>query len=200
MAEQGARQMLPEVQTYIQSVEAATAAQSAAAVAADQKYPERYGYGENSRSQASAYSEEIRKVYDTGAETLEAAWNALKTSGDPLVKWIAENCGEYRAEARCILAALPATVDELDDLAEANDWCRVWGSFRQQAIDAGVMPGITPPSPARKAVFERIDQESCCRMEAGARRRIGEALDALIKEAMTTEASAAEAKAPQVPA
>ncbi|MDQ1041795.1 hypothetical protein [Streptomyces sp. V4I2] len=151
--------MLPEVQKYVESVEAATTAQSAAVTAAGEKYPERHGYGEEGRRQDSAYSEEIGKAYTMSADAQKAAWEALKTSDDPLVKWIAENCGEYRTEAQYILAILPATADELDDLADTRDWCGVWGDFRQRAIDAGVMPGITPPSPARKAVFERIDRE-----------------------------------------
>ncbi|MFD9441930.1 hypothetical protein ACFWBR_27780 [Streptomyces sp. NPDC060006] len=200
MAEQGTRQMLPEVQKYVETIEAATTAQSAALVTADEKYAERHGYSEDSQRQGSAYRAEIRKAYATCENVQEAAWGALKASGDPLVRWIAENCAEYRGEAQCILAALPATVDELDDLADTKDWCGVWGNFRQQAIDAGVIPGINPPSPARKAVFERIDQEGCCRMGPGARRRIGYALDALIEEARTAEASATKAKAPEVPA
>ncbi len=182
--------MLPEVQKYVESVEAATTAQSAAVTAAGEKYPERHGYGEEGRRQDSAYSEEIRKAYTTSAAAQRAAWEALKASGDPLVKWIAENCGEYRTEAQRILAILPATVDELDELADAQGWCGVWGDFRQRAIDAGVMPGITAPSQARKAVFERIDREGCCPMGLGSRRRIGQALDALIQEALTAEASA----------
>ncbi|MFF7452223.1 MULTISPECIES: hypothetical protein [unclassified Streptomyces] len=137
--------------------------------AADKKYPERYGYGEDAQRQASAYSEEVRKAYATCTDAQEAAWGALKASSDPLVKWIAENCAGYRGEAQRILSLLPATVDELDDLAETNGWCSVWANFRQQAIDAGVVPGIKPLSPARKAVFERIDQEGCRLMQPGAR-------------------------------
>lgn len=200
MAEQGARQMLPEVQKYVESVEAATTARNAAVDAADKKYAERYGYGEERRHQADAYSEEIRKAYATCTDAQEAAWGALKASGDPLVKWIAENCGAFRGEAQRILSLLPATLDELDDMAETSHWCGVWATFRQQAIEAGVMPGVKPLSPARKAVFERIDQEGCCLMQPGARRRIGYALDALIQEALTAEASATEAKAPGTPA
>ncbi|MGP4014108.1 hypothetical protein [Streptomyces sp. 4N124] len=189
MAEQGARQMLPEAQKYVESVEAATAVRNAAVGAAEEKYPRRYGYGEEEARQARAFNEEVNKAYATCADVQAAAWGALKASADPLVKWIAENCADYREQAQCVLAALPATVDELDDLADTNDWCNVWNDFRQQAIDAGVMPGINPPSPARKAVFERIDQEACCRMDPSAQRRIGKALDALIQEALTAAPS-----------
>ncbi|MEV2236044.1 hypothetical protein AB0H69_46880 [Streptomyces phaeochromogenes] len=200
MAEQGARQMLPEVQRYVESVETANAAQSAAVAAADTKYPERYGYGEEGRRQANSYSEEVNRAYTTRADVQEAAWSSLKTSSDPLVKWIAENCADYRQEAQCVLVALPATVGELDDLADQNDWCGVWGKFRQLAIDAGVVAAIVPPSPARKAVFERIDEEGCCRMGTVARRRIGKALDALIQEALSAAPSATDAESVDVSA
>ncbi|TLS45806.1 hypothetical protein FE633_13710 [Streptomyces montanus] len=199
MAEQGARQMLPEVQKFVESVEAAIAARVATVEAAEQKYPERHSCGEVGRREYNAYSEEINKAYAKCSGVQAAAWGALKVSSDPLVKWIAENCTEYREQAQSVLAALPATVDELDDLADKNDWCSVWDEFRRQAINAGVMPGIKPPSPAMKAVFERIDREGCCPMDPGARRRIGKALDALIQEALTA-ASATEAKAVEVTA
>ncbi|WP_086804152.1 hypothetical protein [Streptomyces caniscabiei] len=186
MAEQGTRQTLPEVRQYIESVEAAKTAHDAALDAADKKYPERYGHSEDGAQQTSAHSEEIRKAYATLADAQTAAWDALKTSGDPLVRWIAENCQEYRGQAECILIILPATVDELDELADTKGWCEVWDNLRQQAMDAGVVPGIDPPSPARKALFAQIDQEGCCRMGPGARRRIGKALDALIQEVMAS--------------
>ncbi|MGW7073513.1 hypothetical protein ACWGII_39620 [Streptomyces sp. NPDC054855] len=200
MTEQTARQMLPEVKEYVEIFEAAVSTRNAAEDAAGVKYPQRYGYGEDARRQTSAYREEVSKAYDTCAVVQADAWEALKASGDPLVKWIAENSVAYREQARCILAALPATIDELDDLAEANDFCGVWDEFRQQAIAAGVVSGSTPPSPARKAVFERINEESCCRMDSKSVRRIDKALDALVHEALTGPGSATAAKHGALPA
>ncbi|MGW6275708.1 hypothetical protein [Streptomyces sp. NPDC055060] len=200
MAEQTARQMLPEVKEYVEIFEAAISTRNAVEDAAGVKYPDRYGYGENARRQADAYREEVNQAYDTCAAVQAEAWEALKVSGDPLVKWIAENSVAYREQARCVLVALPATIDELDDLADGNDWCGVWDEFRQQAIAAGVVPGSTPPSPARKAVFERINEESCCRMDTKATRRIDKALDALVHEALAGPGSAMAAKAGEVPA
>ncbi|MFG2463251.1 hypothetical protein ACGFWE_40225 [Streptomyces sp. NPDC048523] len=194
MAEQGARQMLPEVRKYVESLDAASAARDAAVVAVAAKYPKRFGYGEDEKRQARAFNEEADAAYDAWNAAKATAWDALKASSDPLVKWIAENCGQYKGEAQHVLTALPATVDELDELADRQDWCGVWGAFRQQAIDAGLMPGVTPPSPARKAVFDQIDKEGCCRMGASAKVRIGKALDALISEALATAASPTEAK------
>ncbi|MFC7309026.1 hypothetical protein ACFQVC_33085 [Streptomyces monticola] len=194
MAEQAARQMLPEVQKYVERVEAATSARDAAVTKAHAKYPERYGSGEEARRQNIAYGEELNKAYDMYADLFEAAWDALKSSSDPLAKWIAENCGEYRDQAVTVLAALPATLGELEALAEREDWCGVWDDFKERAIEAGFMPGVDPPSPALVAVFERIDQVSCCRLGRNAKRRIREALDALIQESQAVAASTMETK------
>jgi hypothetical protein len=192
--------MLPEVQKYVESVEAATTARDTAVEAADTKYPERSGTSEAGWRQAEAYRVEIRKACSACADVQAAAWDVLKASGDPLVRWIAENCADYRGQAQRILTALPATLDELDELADSEGWCDVWDSLRRQAIAAGVAPRSTPPSPARTAVFERIDHEGCCPMGPGARRRISDALDALIQEALTAQAIPTEAKAAEVPA
>ncbi|MCQ8836093.1 hypothetical protein [Streptomyces malaysiensis] len=192
--------MLPEVRKYVESVEASLTARRASMDAAHEKYPKRHGYGEDARRQEIAYNEEVNNAYATCSNVQADAWSALKASGDPLVRWIAENCADYPVEARCVLSALPATVAELDDLAGKMDWCHVWNDFRQQALDAGVMPGIKPPSPAMKAVFERIDRENCCPMSRGARQRIGEALDALVQETLTSADSATEARTAKAPA
>ncbi|MEV0254796.1 hypothetical protein AB0H82_11110 [Streptomyces sp. NPDC050732] len=192
MADQEARQMLPEVQKYLETVEAAATARNAAISAAESRYPERYSSNEDGRRQYAAYVKQVNNAYEACRVTWEAAWEALKASSDPLVKWIAENCAEYRGEARHVLAALPATVDELDDLADTQGWCGVWGELLQRAIDAGVAPGVNPPSPARKAVFEQIDQESCCGIGLMAQRRINKALDALMQEALAAQASTTE--------
>ncbi|MEV5762744.1 hypothetical protein AB0L61_39000 [Streptomyces tendae] len=194
MTEQGAQQMLPDVRKFIDAVEAATAARRAAVDTAAEKYPNRYGRSQDAQRQALAYSDEIERAYTTCSDVREAAWNALKTSGDPLVRWIAENCAEYPMEARQVLTALPAALNDLDAVAEVGGWCSVWNAFRQRAIDAGVVPGVTPVSQARRAVFDLIDREACCPMGQASKRRIGEALDALIQEAGTDKASATEAR------
>ncbi|MET7693829.1 hypothetical protein ABZT06_38680 [Streptomyces sp. NPDC005483] len=199
MAEQGTRQMQPDAQKYIETVNAAITARNTAEKAAGEKYPKRFGYGEDEERQARAFNEEIDAAYTACNAVQATAWEALTASSDPLVKWIAENCAQYKGEAQTVLAALPATVEELDELADRNDWCGVWTTFRQQAFEAGVMPGVTPPSPARKAVFDQINKEACCPMGDRAKGRIGRALDALIAEAMATasnpDAETAEATA-----
>ena len=80
------------------------------------------------------------------------AWNALKQCSDPLVSWIVDNCKDYQPEARAVLKALPATVEELDRLAEDENWCQIWDNFRARAAEDGaiVLPQL---STAREALI-----------------------------------------------
>ncbi|MFJ8142623.1 hypothetical protein [Streptomyces sp. NPDC096013] len=148
MAEQEARQVLPEVQEYIERLDAADKAHSAALNAANEKYPQRYADGDEAQRQRAGFHTEVTASYQALTDAYNAAWEALRNSGDPLVKWIADNCANYSADARVILTALPATLGQLDALAEDEGWCPVWDSFRQQAIDAGVAPSAKAPGAA----------------------------------------------------
>jgi hypothetical protein len=187
MAEQETkeRQMLPEVQAYIDATEAADKADADGGRALHEKY-RKYCYDDSDEGyeQRRAFRKERSALWSSRDEAREAAWAALKESSDPLVKWIAENCADYRDQAETILRALPATAEELDAIAEEHDWCGVWNGFRDQAADAGVLPGVKPLTPARRAVFDQIHQDACCALEGGGRRRIGAALDALVAEAL----------------
>lgn len=70
----------------------------------------------------------------------DAAWNALKASTDPLVRWIADNCRDYRVHAQVILEALPAPMSVLDGIASEQGWCWEWDELRKSAYAAGVLP------------------------------------------------------------
>lgn len=185
------RQFLPEVKAYTDATEAAQGVFDKAIEEARAKYPKRNNWDDEGRKEHQAFNSAEGQAYDVRSAAFTAAWDALKGSGDPLVKWIAENCEGYSSEALIILQALPATPDELDEIAERQDWCSTWNSFREEAIAAGVMPGIEAPSEAYKAVFAKIDDVACCRLDARARRAVGKALDALLAEARAEEAVAA---------
>ncbi|MBQ0850187.1 hypothetical protein J8N05_18480 [Streptomyces sp. BH-SS-21] len=197
MAEQETRQMLPEVQKYLASIEAATAARQEALREVHAKYAGRYVDTKDGQLQLAAYNQASNTAYDACEEARTAAWEALTTSDDPLVKWIAKNCANYRSEAQHVLTALPATVEELDAVAASNDWCPVWAEFRQQAMDAEVIPDPNRLIAAREALFECIDREGCCPMRATSRSRIDTALDALIEESVRAAASATGRMSPQ---
>jgi len=88
------------------------------------------------------------------------AWNALKQCSDPLVSWIVDNCKDYQSEARAVLKALPATVEELDRLAEDEDWCHIWDNFRAQAAGDGAIALPQLPTAREELIrWARAEQE-----------------------------------------
>lgn len=73
--------------------------------------------------------------------SVDAARDALEVStADPLVRWIAEHVRDYEREVRIVLEALPASMAELDQLANDKGWCSDWERFRRLARAAGVLP------------------------------------------------------------
>jgi hypothetical protein len=148
--------MYPEVQQYLDAVKAADAAHHLCAVQCDAAYSAAFraaregGWTKPAGAccQDCAWRETplalaIQKVREDSYKTREAArataWDALRASEVPLVRWIAENCGEYAYEANKVLAALPAPLEELDALASEHNWCGAWDAFRRQALAAGVV-------------------------------------------------------------
>lgn len=68
---------------------------------------------------------------------------AKKISGETenkLVGFILDNyVEEYDWQSMLILEALPATLDELDNIAKDQGWCAVWSRGVNKAIAAGVI-------------------------------------------------------------
>lgn len=175
------RQMLPEVEKYIAALEAAEAAYSKVERDARKEYPNRNSYGEEAREQRTAYYRVMDAARGEFNTARREAWGThIKGSADPLVRWIAEHCREYWDQAVMVLKALPATPDELDALADEHDWCSAWYELRDQAEEAGVLPGGTPVSKSRRALKRWL------RDEYGIGRRgvakVSELVDAILAE------------------
>jgi hypothetical protein len=124
--------MYPEVEQYI-----------AARGAAEEKYNEALGGHEHIWG---ANEEDCPRCKATAAASpeleagLQEARDALMRAGDPLVRWIANNCWEYRDCAEIILRALPAPMSALNAIAQKSGWCETWDRFRARAAEAGVLP------------------------------------------------------------
>jgi hypothetical protein len=139
--------MYAEVQHYIDAE-----AEAASKLQTDQneigtRYPNRHALGRDAAEEYRGYSRELDAVYEVYKIARNTAWQGLKESTDPLVRWIAEHCKDYQGEAIAILRALPASLEDLDTIAYDASWCGVWGEFRERAEAAGVLPGMTPPVP-----------------------------------------------------
>lgn len=146
------KQMLPDVAEYIATVDGADRAWSAMDSALNAMYPDRHAHAtDNGQAQFQAYWAQYDEYEERYKTAHFKAWAKLKESADPLVAWVAKNCGTYKAEARVFLAALPATGEELDALARREEWCDAWVNdcdccpdegtgFRDRMIEAGVFP------------------------------------------------------------
>jgi hypothetical protein len=122
--------MLPEVQEYFDTIDRLeTELRDATEKVGDDLY----------YSDRTEYYKQVDAARNANLSGQQAAWDKLKESNDPLVKWIAENAEEYHAQARVVLRALPATLHELDAIARDHDWCYVWGQFRDRAIADGAV-------------------------------------------------------------
>ncbi|WP_199550132.1 hypothetical protein [Streptomyces sp. N35] len=197
MAEQDTERMLPDVQKYFAALEKADQEYRAARDVLAGKFPQRHDCTPEGDRQYDEHRDEVRKADDAKYRTGEAAWEVLAASSDPLVKFIGENWSQYRCDAEVVLAALPATVEELDTLADQNGWCGVYEQFKADAIEAGALPAPLALSPAMVEVFEVIESHAGTASRRG-KARIREALNALVQEAMEAAVSAEVATAVRV--
>lgn len=100
---------------------------------------------------ATASYEEARKAVRAAEDAFHNGdhWEdfaELAKSADPLVAFIGRNCADYPDEAETILKALPATIEELEDIAIERHWCSRWEAFMRKAIEEGVVtPAPTTP-------------------------------------------------------
>lgn len=138
--------MLDEVKVFSDEIDAADVACSANC---DKLREARYRDDISSETyyeRRDAYFEQMRKARD-------AAWNKLSsTTTDALVRFIAGNCREYINESMRVMQRLPLTLDELQNLADDEDWCGTWDDFLDTAIKAGVVS--CPPRPASYAKLQ----------------------------------------------
>lgn len=127
--------MYPDVEQYMAAIEAARETFDAAYDAArDSGIRHTWDGSACARCEAEA---PFRQAY---SDARDAAWETLKGSTEPLVRWIAENCSNCQSEALAVLQALPASMDELNEIAIEQEWCEVWTDFVRLADAAGVLP------------------------------------------------------------
>jgi hypothetical protein len=104
----------------------------------DTDYDRRYSkWSENYYEEQRKYSAKRNKVYREALETLKEKTN------DPMIKWMVDNLRGYQTYINSTLEILPATREELETLANTEDWCNEFDDFLSQATDAGVVP---PPA------------------------------------------------------
>lgn len=137
--------MYDEVKTYLVAVEAAEAKCEAVRKAAPRHISTPVG---EDCPGCTAYEATGQPAETERAQARKAAWAVLETSTDSLVRWIAENVSQ-RYAADVVLKALPASMAELDAIAEQREWCEEYAELRKKAKEAGVLPIATPEASER---------------------------------------------------
>lgn len=113
-------------------------------------------YGERDRMYSEYYAEND-KASDDKYRALEAAWELLGTSDDPMVRFIYEHCDEYEGHARQILEILPADFPAMRDVARRGGWCEVFDKFAAKAVQAKVI--TEDRSPARRKLEKHLQEQ-----------------------------------------
>jgi hypothetical protein len=87
------------------------------------------------------FSEESRKRQAKHNAALRAARTKLRNSTEnQMIIWMVDNLrGGYWSYIDAVLPILPATREELESLANEQDWCSEFDEFLSQATEAGVV-------------------------------------------------------------
>lgn len=147
--------LLPEVQAYFDALAKAKEEYKKAEAEVGERHKvsvlvSRYsGEYENARTAALREVREARQTLDVAPEKARLA--LLENATDPLVKWIAENtlC-DYTSQSEDVMKQLPASMVELEEWAEGQDFCGTWDMLCREARDAGALEHL--PKDARPVV------------------------------------------------
>lgn len=103
--------------------------------------PEYIAWRDKRAAWQEKYDAEYRKHHDKHRARLRAARTKLReTTKDPIVRWMMDNIQDYWSYIETVLPELPATREQLEDLATQHDWCSEFDGFMEQATEAGVIP------------------------------------------------------------
>lgn len=179
------KKMLPEVAEYLADIKAANKLYDTVTGALDAATRGRSAFGSSTGKERDLYNE-----YHTGVQAAQReretsrrdAWDELKDSADPLVSWIAHNADSYLSQAVTVLRALPATVEELDDVATDAGWCDEWFRFRVKAQQDGVLPGLKPRPAGAYELLEWIWERGGEEFDAQELEQFDAMIDGLIEE------------------
>lgn len=135
--------MLPEVQIYVDAIEAADATRIAQQEMVD-------------RSRANHFDRTLHRqrtncVSDQRELVSSLAWEELtNTATDPLLKLLLEDFSSYREQIEVLMRALPCTLEEMNRLRREHSWCEVYDRFIGRARLQNLLPGQMPLSAARQ--------------------------------------------------
>jgi hypothetical protein len=134
--------MLADVEKYYQDIATAEKEYEEACAEADAAYEAR---------------EETRRASVRKLDRAKRGNTTLAESTDPLVKWIAVHVlREYPEHSEAVLKALPATREQLDQLAAKMQWCGEWERLVRRAEQAGVLPAESDRTDEYNAIIRYV--------------------------------------------
>lgn len=137
--------MLKDVEEYARTVDEAKALHARQVEEAQQTYEEAATRSRTEFVDLDAayrtFNRRTSAANELKAATVRLAWAKLGFSGEPLVAYIATRIPQNRREeyADYVLRALPATHQQLRDLADRKSWCGEFEGFLRDAILDGVL-------------------------------------------------------------
>lgn len=145
--------MLPEIEKFLDAHEAIK-------TEVNKAYDEYRGSysltGEEYTRRRDAYFEVREGQYDRRDKLVK---ELLEATDDKLVRFIVQSyLSDYANQAIKVLKVLPATLDELDELAVREGWCGVWTDAVDEAVEAGAIE-ITPLDNAKRKVRRYLRNE-----------------------------------------
>jgi len=136
--------MLPEVQTFLDELQAA-----------DNAYAEKRG---EIHDKFGADREKYKALRDTLDAARQAAWDHLQNGegNDKLASYIAEHHRDQWGHVVPLLKQLPLSREDLDEYVDDKD-CDEWNAAYVAAVQAGVLPDSgAPVSPARRTLNQFV--------------------------------------------
>lgn len=115
------------------------------------------------------------------------------TTKDPMIQWMMDNIEDYWSYIEAVLPILPATREELENLATQHDWCSEFDGFMDQATEAGIVPERNEQYDASELVEWVANEYDVYEREV--RREIQSRVNKIVEKALANQRVAKE-KAP----
>lgn len=172
--------MLPEVQKLLDDLDAAWLARETAINTAndrrDNEDDETY-----SHEQAITDRTTARNAHRVAEDK---AWGELIHSDNKLVRYIGKTHFRYnRGETKDVLKALPLDYTGLMALADERGWCGDFQDAMDNALEAGVIDGVTPRTIAERRL-DRYLRSTTARLHGSDITRIKELVDDIVKRTL----------------
>lgn len=153
-----------------------------------QKYRE--AYAEWDKKYRAAHTENHERYRAVMGE----ARKVLRTkTRDPIIRWMLTSIEDYDPYIETVLPILPATREQLEELATQNDWCSQFDHFMEEATKAGILPPADPSEPDVSELVQWIADETD-EYPRNIRRRVQGMVNKIVEKALADKEAENAAK------